>query len=138
MEKTVKFYPAYDKTSQGYDIHGVELSMVLKGKEGAIEFVVSTNWHLPHIQKRIIDSCLLKRDVYQLLPFPADVGYHSLSFKYEGQYNAETCILLDGRPCYYDGTTIGAKAVFNILLEKGSDGVWDELERLYKEYFDIK
>jgi hypothetical protein len=53
FEREVTFTPAYDKRdanpAKSHGIHGVELRMVLKGKLGATQFVLFTNWQLPHV-----------------------------------------------------------------------------------------
>lgn len=50
--------------------------------------------------------------------------------KYDDDFNiigaeseADPCPLLNGKPCYYDGSSLAAIDVFNILREKGSDAV---------------
>jgi hypothetical protein len=184
MERIVEMLPAWDKrdadSSKNYGIHGVELRMVLKGEEGAVQFVLYTNWHLPHVTDSLlqglgenvqylpgfklkvrgnltdeqVDSITnqtfkqlqntarvnlhaLRMDVKtRFSPMPADLGYHSPIPHYEGQIVVdEHCKYLDGRPCYYDGSGLNALRVYNILLEKGSEGVWKELEEYYENTF---
>ena len=56
MEKIVKFYPAFDRRKDpkgNYGIHGVDMRMILKGDKGAVQFVLYTNWHLPHVQEEL-------------------------------------------------------------------------------------
>lgn len=48
--------------------------------------------------------------------------------------NIPVCEYL-GCPCYYDGSTLASEAVFDILIEKGSDGVWEYLEKYYIDIF---
>jgi len=101
----VDFFPAFDKRDpdpkKNYGIHGVELRMVLKGPEGAVQFVLYTQWMLPHVQKetdeRIVEeivacgpdfeSALIcgqrNLDVFHH-PMPYDLGYHSPKPMYEG------------------------------------------------------
>jgi hypothetical protein len=83
MERIVEFNPAYDKRdsdpSKNYGIHGVNLRMILKGTKGAIQFVVYTNWHLPHVQAEL-DR---RHDHILCHPMPADLGYHSPTPRYE-------------------------------------------------------
>lgn len=129
MERITEFTPAWDRRdpdpNKNYGIHGVELRMVLKGKLGAVQFVLYTNWYLPHIQKELsIDS-----------PIPADLGYHSPTPKYSDQPARDNCPYLDGAPCYYDGSGLNAQRIYDVLLTKGSDGVWKELEDYYIELF---
>ena len=40
-----------------------------------------------------------------------------------------------GGICYYDGSGLAAEGVFNKLVAKGSEAVWQEMESCYKERF---
>ena len=69
-------------------------------------------------------------------PLPADLGFHSPKPVYKGQRRSSNeCQYLDGKPCYYDGSGLNAKRVFGILVKKGGEAVWKELEDYYKETF---
>jgi hypothetical protein len=141
FERIVRMSPAFDKRhsdpSKNYGIHGVELRMVLKGPKGATQFVLYTNWQLPHVTQETLDKAG-KRDRISLealfLPNPADLGYHWKSPRYEGQGPIQqSCEYCDGKPCYYDGSGLNAERIYDILLREGSDGVWRELEKFYRE-----
>lgn len=148
MERIIKFNPAWDKrdpdTSKNYGIHGVELAMVLKGCKGAVQFILFTNWHLPHVAEEL-DKRLLKEagqgklneySFCTMHPLPADLGYHSLIPIYEGQsIISDSCEYLDGKCCYYDGSGLEAEKIYEVLLKEGSDGVWRELEDYYNNIF---
>ena len=134
MERIIKLLPAWDKRSKeagkNYGIHGVDLRMYLKGELGVVQFVLYTGWQLPHVQEEF------KNTNYYSEPLPADVGYHSPKPMYEGQeVMSESCELLDGKPCYYDGSGLMAEDVYKILLTEGSDGVWKNLEERYIDLF---
>jgi hypothetical protein len=175
LQEITTFLPAYDKRDpdpkKDYGIHSVELRMVLKGPEGAVQFVVLTNWQLPHVAKETERRALLGKLTDSLMgclfnPLPADLGYHSRKQMYEGQLpmGAEKfdfdqkeilkgatgdieiptrvatgtftpCEYVDGGPCYYDGSTLNAGRVFDVLLREGSAGVWRELRKFYTETF---
>lgn len=140
MERKIEFYPAYDKRNtdpnKNYGMGGVTLSFYLIGEKGAIQFVVYTNWHLPHVQHEI-DSKPPKEPYPYLShsPTPADIGYHSYKPMYEGQLPMEGECHLLGKTCYYDGSGLQAEDVFKILLEGGSEAVWKDMERRYAEQF---
>lgn len=146
MEKIIQFYPAFDKRnpnpSKDYGIHGVDLRMILKGEKGVVQFVLYTNWHLPHVQEELYRKAVGKDQFYLntiFSPLPADLGYHSLAPTYEGQnVCSESCQYLDGRPCYYDGSGLNAEKIYEVLLKEGSDGVWRELEEFYNDVFERK
>lgn len=136
MEKIVSFSPAWDKRNadpnKNYGIHGVELRFVLKGKLGATNFTIFTNWHLPEVQQ----SLNRKRSPESLLPLPADFGYHSPKPLYDNAPPiTDDCPYLDGKPCYYDGSGLYAEKVYERLLREGDGAVWEELEESYKDRF---
>lgn len=141
MEKIIEFLPAFDKRnanpSKNYGIHGVDLRMYLKGDKGVVQFVLYTNWHLPHVQDEL-ESKTVDIDRFYIKTFkpqPADLGYHSPKPRYEGQYRTENCDLLDGHECYYDGSGLNAERIYDVLLKEGSEGVWRELEIYYNQLF---
>jgi len=141
LERIVEFEPAFDKRhkdpSKNYGIHGVTLKMLLKGEKGAVQFVVYTNWQLPHVteeQLRKPADLVSKRVLF--LPMPADLGYHSPKPMYEDQSPiTEECPYLDGKRCYYDGSGLNAERIFDVLVKEGDKGVWRELEKYYKDTF---
>ena len=140
MERTIEFSPAFDKRdpnpNKNYGIHGVDIRFLLKGKDGAVQFLIYTNWQLPHVQKET-DAKALNEIPYMFhKPMAADLGYHSRVPRYGSQSCMGTCEYLDGADCYYDGSGLNARRVFKIMLEGGSDAVWKELESFYKEIFD--
>lgn len=141
FERIVQMEPAYDKRSsdpkKNYGIHGVNLRMVLKGPLGAVQFVLFTNWQLPHVTQETIrkaqhDSSPVALKCF-FLPMPADLGYHWKTRHYESQYSHESCEYCDGQPCYYDGSTLNAERIYEALLKGGSEAVWLELADFYHE-----
>jgi hypothetical protein len=140
MERITKFKPAYDERHNpkgNYGIHGADLLMILKGEHGAVQFVVYTNWYLPNVRDELINKPI--RDSLDIkcrfLPMPADLGYHSKKPIYEDQELLTNDCELTGGDCYYDGTACGAESVYDVLVEKGSDAVWDILEERYIDVF---
>lgn len=120
--------------------HGAEMRMVVKGEHGAIQFVVYTNWHA----KPTYDHLVAAHDPANAFgygpgwsarlvfgPMAADLGYHKRTEEWEGQLRTDDCPYLDGDPCYYDGSGLWAEEVFETLVTKGSDAVWNRLEAEY-------
>ena len=132
LRREVSMTPAFDKRdpnpSKNYGIHGVDLRMYVIGARGAVQFVLYTDWHLPHVDEELRAKGSL------IGPTPADLGYHSPIPTYEGQenYAHDDCHLLGCR-CYYDGSGLNAERIFDVLRSEGSDGVWRELEAYYDE-----
>ena len=141
FERTVIFSPAFDKRDpdpkKNYGIHGVELRMVLKGELGATQFLLFTNWQLPHVTAEL-DAKARPDNMFLYHPSPADLGYHSLKPIYEDQKTMGPCQFLDGKDCYYDGSGLNAERIYDVLVREGSDGVWRELEDFYNEIFNVE
>lgn len=140
FERTIEFAPAWDKRNSNalhdYGIHGVEMRWLLKGPLGVVQFVVYTNWHLPHIEAAdAARAHTFDAVAYRIRrPMPADLGYHSPRPMYDGQEPRDDCPFLKG-DCYYDGSTLNADPVFDLLVEKGHEAVWARLEDYYNERF---
>jgi len=141
MERRVEFRPAFDRRSadptRNYGVHGMELAFILKGAAGAIQFVVYTNWHLRRVQEEH-DSRIVSDKFPHLFchPSPADLGYHSRVPQYEGHEPiTESCVYLDGAPCYYDGSSLQAVELYWRFVEHGEDVVWETLEKRYQGLF---
>ena len=140
FRREIRFRPAFDKRTNdpktNCGIHGADLAFYLHGQKGVIQFVVFTGWHLPHVQAEL-DA---KRPDGQFpylfhKPQPADIGYHSRKPMYEGQKPmGYECEFLGGE-CYYDGSSLQAEEVFNILIKGGDAAVWNEMERRYHGMF---
>lgn len=140
MNKEIKFKPAYDKRdpnpNKNYGIHGVTIYFYLKGERGAVQFAVYTNWQLAHVQKEIDARPPDPRFPYMFHEARAwDLGFHSPKPLYEGQTRiSDECELITG-PCYYDGSTLSAEPIFEVLKAEGEVGVWRELEKHYTDTF---
>lgn len=94
LERIVEFSPAFDKRDpdpkKNFGVHGVEMRWVLKGEKGAVQFLVYTNWQLPHVTQENVDRAKRARDIALELrcfwkPMAADLGYHSKFPMYDGQ-----------------------------------------------------
>ena len=139
FKREIRFYPAFDKrdpdSSKNYGIHGVEMRFLLMGDKGAVQFVLYTNWHLPHVMEEL--EAKQNRAYNPFKPLPADLGYHSLKPMYDGHpVTTGSCEYLDGKPCYYDGSGLNAEDIFRILVSQGGEAVWVQMEYYYHELFD--
>ena len=138
MERRIEFYPAYDKRdpdpTKSYGIGSVMVRFLLIGERGAIQFLFSSGWVLPHVAKEY--EAMPGRNVADCLkPMGFDLGYHSHTPMYEGQeLQDENCDVLGG-PCYYDGSGLAADEVLQILITEGHDAVWERLEQEYTRRF---
>jgi hypothetical protein len=147
FKREVEITPAFDRRDtdpkKNYGIHGCDLRMVLTGPAGAVQFVLFTNWHLPHVMeetvKKTVGTTLDEIGIkVRFLPMAADLGYHSLVPMYDGEEEPtnKSCPYLGGRPCYYDGSGLNAERVYEVLLKEGSEGVWKYLEGYYYDTFE--
>lgn len=132
-ERLVIFDAAYDRRhpdpSKNYGIHGVTLRMLLRGPEGVAQFVLFTNWHVPVVQAELATQ---PSDHVLCQPMPADIGFHALRPQYAGQDQRECEYTATGF-CYYDGSSLRAQAVYELLVTEGSEAVWMYLDTYYTQ-----
>jgi hypothetical protein len=143
LRRIVTFEPAFDRRHEdpkkNYGIHGVTLRMVVAGEEGATQFVVYTNWMLPHVADEMATKpCRLDYNgkcgcATLSKPMAADLGYHRKTPSYPGQTPMGEKCEYTGADCYYDGSGLNAERVLDILTKEGDEGVWRELESYYQE-----
>lgn len=135
FEQIVRISPAYDQRHKGAGIGGTRLFMVLKGKQGCVVFTVAMGWYLP-CTREWKELCIQQSGLDTWEPRGEGVSYCSPVPLHDYQKN-------DGRPycdwlgctCYGDtGYTI-ADEPFDLLLQKGSDAVWEWLANFYHKTF---
>ena len=141
FERIVRVTGAYDKRSnnpqQNYGICACRIFFILKGRKGAVQFLVGTNWHLSHVQREYRAwqynfDCKSDR----IEPSGWAVEYHALEPRYDGQTSME-CDLLEGGRCYYDGSSLRAYEWVPKFIEGGTDWLWPALEAEYHDLFDV-
>ena len=49
---------------------------------------------------------------------------------------AEDCEYVEGGRCYYDGSSLQAEKVFQVLVEQGDEACWRVLEDRYRSTFE--
>lgn len=144
LERITEWTPAFDKRdadpNKNYGIHSAECRWVLRGEKGAVQFVIFTSWHLPHVQTELARRCVREGDPrgieLMFVPMAADLGYHSPTPRYGDQPAQADCPYLGGKPCYYDGSGLRAEAVLRTLIAQGGDAVWRVLESEYFHLFE--
>lgn len=129
--REVKVYPAYDKRhpepSKNYGIGAARIAFYLKGDAGTMQFVFNTGYYLPHVREEF------KQQHYHPSPMPVDVGYHSKNYISWAIEMADCPVL--GCTCYYDGSSLAANSLFELMLQEGEEAVWKELEARYNHIF---
>lgn len=123
LERFTEITPAYDERHSNqalnHGIHGCDLKMVLKGKEGAVAFSIFTGWQLPGVgDTEAIGGYL---DIHRESP------------GYEGHTGVNNCAYLPGRLCYMTSSSLQSNTLFELLRREGSESVWSEMARIYKE-----
>lgn len=138
--------PGYDKRNddprKNYGVGGCTLRFYVLNPQRtrAIQFVCYTDWLPRKTQDGILHDPFTGRykvtqEVVGVQPMAADIGYHSPHKFYKRQKPME-CDLVKGGKCYYDGSGLNAEPIRDLMLEKGSDAVWEALEAYYHEVFD--
>lgn len=108
---------------------GLKIRFVVKGEKGAIQFLIGTSLY----PARPEDFTLSMERVYIE---PQDLGYHSLKPMYKGHKPITShCEFLNGKSCYYDGSTLNAYDPFCVLANAGEEALWEYLEEYYYHIF---
>lgn len=106
----------------------VDLLFIVSNESGAIQFRLMCGWYPDW-----------KDDRYGrrggVTPMPSDLGYHSLTPRYDGQETMGKCRWLGDKECYYDGSALNAEEPFDILISKGESALWAFLEEYHKTIF---
>ena len=132
FEKIVRVSGAYDKRHQdphkNYGISACRIWFILKGPLGAVQFVVGTDWHLPHVQREFREKHYEFASKFdEIEPKGWDVGYHAKEPHFDGQDSME-CDLVEGGRCYYDGSSLAADEWVPRFIAGGTDWLWPALE----------
>ena len=143
LARTVTVHPAYDcigvqpcalgskdcipGTGGSHGRKSAEMHFVVSGEEAEVALVISTGWDLPTVPQR-------HRETWN--PRGSFVELHTARARYEGQEGNEprsdgTC--KDWAGCYVDQGYLMSDAPTALLVEKGSDALWEWLENLYKD-----
>lgn len=143
LTREIKISEAFDKRhkdpSKNYGIGACNIWFIVKGSKGAITLNIGTNWFLPStveeyktkgVNGRIVD--LHRGDDGPVRAWAWDV--HSKKKMYDGQTKYKESDIIKGG-CYCGGSCLRADRYLTILLEKGSEGVFEELEKDYKDSF---
>ena len=133
LKREVEVTPAFDKRNpdpkKNYGIGSVDIKFLLRGDKGVIQFWISTGWFLPQNTKAMQDT--------SMYPMAYDIGRHSYVPRRDDEKPiSENCPYLDGKPCYYDGSSLQAKRIFEIMVSQGGEAMWDEMESYYEAWLN--
>lgn len=147
-EKIIEFSPAFDKRNpnpgKNYGIGAVQIVFVLKKGNKAVQFRFGTDWYLPETVKEYrekgvngMSPPVVLREGKNCGVQGWDVGYHSPKPMFKDQTSMGKCEYIKAN-CYYDGSSLRAEEYQEILIRKGSKGVWEFLEKEWKQTFGKK
>jgi hypothetical protein len=107
--------------------HNAEMHLTVRGPDAEVTLVIGTRWDLPTVPDRHTHRG----------PVGSFVEIHTARPRYEGQESyrepqpGDTCY--DWGACYVDAGYLMADEPTRLLVEKGSDAMWEWLENLYNE-----
>lgn len=141
FEKITKVRLPFDRRDpepkKNYGIGGLQIWFILKGPKGAVQFMAGFGIYLPHLYPEYLQkfgSDSLKSEITGW-----DVGYHALEPQYEEQSPMGECDVFDGKPCYYDGSSLRAEEwgqeIFSVRGQQPEELIWSKLEQEYKDRF---
>lgn len=157
LRREIQITPAYDKRNpdpkKNYGIGSCRIFFSVIGDKGAVTVNFGTNWFLESTVKEYRDSGIYRHNlggdddsfktkidlVNTTEPIKAWTwDYHAKKPMYKGQKAMKgKCEFTKGK-CYCDGSCLTADKFLPILLEKGSEGVFEQLEADYKTRFGAK
>ena len=141
LERIVWVSSGFDKRhtdpKKNYGIGACRITFVLKGAEGAVQFMIGTDWYPPVVQReRRQQRHDFDTRFDKIKPDGWDVGYHSPKPMYEGQTPMErSCELVAGGVCYYDGSGLRADDWVEQFILGGTPWLWPQLETEYRVRF---
>lgn len=114
---------------------GLKIRFVVKGEEGAVQFLLMTGWVPQYAEAdRIHYRHVPEWESHGVIP--SDLGYHSKKPQHEGQIDSGPCEFCDGEPCYYDGSGLNASDAMYALVNGGDEALWEFLEAYYATTFE--
>lgn len=123
----------YPGSGGSHGKHGLEIEFIVKGKKGAVWFVLYTGWFPQSISEE--ENSIVDWGRNKVLP--VDLGYHSKIPQYKGQEPTnQSCELCDGQMCFYDGSAINAQDAMYTLVNGGDVKLWEFLESYYNNIFN--
>lgn len=145
FERIVNISPAFDKRTDNpktnYRIGSCSIWFILKKDNKAVQFMFGTDWFLPETVKEYREQGVKGDKTSVKLRGEKDrgvdgwdIGYHSPTPEFEGQSSMD-CKFIEGGKCYYDGSGLRARENQEILIRKGSEGVWKFLKEEWEARF---
>lgn len=115
--RRIIFRRAFDHRAEGLGIHNAEITFVLQGPLGAVEYAINTGWYAP-----IVPSTYSK---------PSN-GWAMIHYKKRPSWfdgKAQECLFLG--KCYSSPSALMAEGLLEALTTAGEDGAWEFMMGLY-------
>lgn len=136
VEAVPSFYLIRPEPNRNYGVSNVRLVFYLKGEKGAVQWMIGTEWGIKPTREHLAQFGFNKYDDPRQ-PKGWDLGYHAFEPQYEGQsVQADSCPVLDGKPCFYDGSVLDAELLVEGFLAEGTDWLWQRLAEVYRHQFE--
>lgn len=117
-----------------HGVHGLQIRWLTIGPKGAVQFLLGTRWLPQFVEPNAIRHREFRVD--GLRPLAMDLGYHSLTPRYEGEVQNGPCDYLGGAACFYDGSGLNADDAFYALVNGGGTGLWAFLDAYYAHVYE--
>lgn len=134
FEQIIKITNAFDLRNKGQGIGACTMFLVLKGKCGVVTLAVNTGWFLP-CTREWKEMWVERQGITSWEANGLAVSYCSPVQLHDWQEARENCDWL-GCSCYGDVGYTMADEPFEILLNEGSDAVFEWLKKYYHSTFN--
>ncbi len=130
FRRTLTTAPGHNDRGGKYGVHGLDLIFAITGPAGAVAAKIGTDWIPDHDGRRVWRG---------EGPRGSGLSWHWRTPRYEGhEIGAEPCdYLTGGDPCHWDMSYTAADPFVPLLVSRGLDAVWSELERIYGESWTL-
>jgi len=129
FERTIVIKPGFDNAA---GFHGCEMIFILRGPQGLTTFACFTDWFPKTTQEATSKGLGIRRLANGVQPTPLEFAFHSPKPLDTVRNNKRTdCPYIEGE-CYSSYSPQTAEYLRDVLLVRGSEGVWSELEQRYR------
>lgn len=131
LERTIEILPGYDRRPSVEGMHGAEIVFILRGLKGAVTFACFSDW-LPKTTQEGLMHGVERSRVIGIQPQPLEYAYHAPAPSETVRRTRHTnCPYLNGE-CWTELSKGTAEYIRDILLQGGSEAVWQELGVRYR------